>query len=435
MTGAILQAASWLVPRGRRAEWLAEWRSEFWHVRNSRGRSVALIFSLGSFRDALWLRRNLPVAPQAFGPASPVHCIAVLAACAALTFVGTRQLPSFRSVPGLVAISHGRQPTVSYEKYRSITTHAWRPFSAIAFWEPVRMQVQAGGGSFARTSVALATPSLAGVLGISAAVDRPAVLLSTRAWRVWFASDPAVAGRPIEIGGRQARVAGIVSPGALRAPVPVDAWLLDPEPPPDAAKGFVLATVKTPPGDPRLWSIAAPNRGGGWDHFECTPLDRNTPIFASVVTVLMSLVFLPLITSLRLGDYPATAHSPRRAIRLRRWCFLGLKLALVCPSVFWAARIVDVVAPGMQAHALLVGYLLAFRWALIDQRRRCPVCLRTLTNPTSIGSSSQMFLEWCGTELICARGHGLLHVPEIETSCYSGQRWLYLDSSWRSLFS
>jgi hypothetical protein len=56
-----------------------------------------------------------------------------------------------------------------------------------------------------------------------------------------------------------------------------------------------------------------------------------------------------------------------------------------------------------------------------------------LTNPTSIGEPSRTLLEWYGTELICGRGHGLLHVPEIRNS-YSEQRWLHLDSSWSSLF-
>jgi hypothetical protein len=72
---------------------------------------------------------------------------------------------------------------------------------------------------------------------------------------------------------------------------------------------------------------------------------------------------------------------------------------------------------------------------LTDQRQRCPVCLRSLANPTRIGSPSQSFLEWYGTELICTHGHGLLYVPEIPTSWYRTQRWQYLDPTWSSLFS
>ena len=85
--------------------------------------------------------------------------------------------------------------------------------------------------------------------------------------------------------------------------------------------------------------------------------------------------------------------------------------------------------------ALIVGTIVALRWALNDQRQRCPVCLRLLTGPTRIGGASQTFLEWYGTELMCAQGHGLLYVLEIPTSCYSTQRWQYLDPSWSSLFS
>jgi hypothetical protein len=84
-------------------------------------------------------------------------------------------------------------------------------------------------------------------------------------------------------------------------------------------------------------------------------------------------------------------------------------------------------------HAMIVSGVIGFRWILIDQRRRCPVCLRVLTNPTTIGEPSRTLLEWYGTELICTKGHGLLHVPEIRNS-YSEQRWLRLDSSWSSLF-
>jgi hypothetical protein len=52
---------------------------------------------------------------------------------------------------------------------------------------------------------------------------------------------------------------------------------------------------------------------------------------------------------------------------------------------------------GLQAQALLVGYVFAFHWALID-------------------------LAWYGTEFICRRGS------------YSGQRWQALDASWKQLF-
>jgi hypothetical protein len=85
-------------------------------------------------------------------------------------------------------------------------------------------------------------------------------------------------------------------------------------------------------------------------------------------------------------------------------------------------------------HCIVVGNVAAFRWALIDQRRRCPECLRQLAHPARIGLPSQTFLEWYGTEFVCVKGHGLLHVPEIPTVSFRTQNWMHLDRSWSGLF-
>jgi hypothetical protein len=150
---------------------------------------------------------------------------------------------------------------------------------------------------------------------------------------------------------------------------------------------------------------------------------------------LISFLILPVTTPLALGEYPANRYSPSGAIRLRRWIFLAIKIALLLPIVFCGTLdLASIVSGAFQPHGFLVGLIVALRWALMDQRQRCPVCLRLLGNPTRIGGASHTFLEWYGTELICAQGHGLLYVPEISTSCYSTQRWQYLDASWSSLF-
>jgi hypothetical protein len=167
-----------------------------------------------------------------------------------------------------------------------------------------------------------------------------------------------------------------------------------------------------------------------------SPLAKGHFIFAYLFMILVSLLVLSATTPLALGEYPANRHSPPGVIRLRRWIFLVVKIALLLPIVFCGSLdLASLVSMGFQPHGFLVGLIVALRWALIDQRRRCPVCLRWLTNPTRIGGPSQTFLEWYGTELMCEQGHGLLYVPEIPTSCYSTQRWQYLDPSWRSLFS
>ena len=148
-------------------------------------------------------------------------------------------------------------------------------------------------------------------------------------------------------------------------------------------------------------------------------------VFAHFEMLAIALLVLPSTTSLALGEYPATPCSPARAMRVRRGIFLLIKFALVFSIVFCGTM--DL-APITSGPATLVCYLFAFRWALIDQRRRCPVCLRLLSNPIRIGQPSQIFLEWHGTEYFCTRGHGSLCVPEILTT-FSTMRWFDLDSS------
>jgi hypothetical protein len=156
---------------------------------------------------------------------------------------------------------------------------------------------------------------------------------------------------------------------------------------------------------------------------------REYPALSALAIVLLAVLILQVSTPLALGEYPP-------GTRLRRWCFLAIKIALLIPIVFCGTldltRLIS--ASQIQPHGLLFGCILGFRWALRDQRQRCPVCLNVLTHPALIGMASQTFLEWYGTELICEKGHGLLHVPEIPNSCYSTQRWTYFDPSWRVLF-
>jgi hypothetical protein len=70
-------------------------------------------------------------------------------------------------------------------------------------------------------------------------------------------------------------------------------------------------------------------------------------------------------------------------------------------------------------------------WAVADQQQRCPVCLRLLSMPVTIGSWSSV-LDSVSTELLCAEGHGSLCLAETETS--APDRWTALDHSWNSLF-
>jgi hypothetical protein len=142
-------------------------------------------------------------------------------------------------------------------------------------------------------------------------------------------------------------------------------------------------------------------------------------------------ILLPATTKLALGEYPRYA--------LRRWIFLTCKVGLILPSIYAACIYTRYQSLSHQfftipPQILLAAIILTFRWMLNDQRQRCPVCLRLLGNAAHVGQHGRNFIEWNGTELMCARGHGLLHVPATPSDWSGRQRWVDLDPSWSGLF-
>jgi hypothetical protein len=417
---AILHTASLLVPGEYRAAWLAEWRSELWYVRQQ-----PAAFCAGAFRDALWVRRNR-VAPRA-RLQSPARCILFLAALAAFSVFLAFRLPlpralllpsPYRDARSLVMISSDGTSRVTIDQFLSLSRRIPYRFRGMAFYRPVKT---------ARLSVALASDNLFELLGVPVpAGSGPRLVLTRETWRTYFRGDPRLQGRVLEVAGQKATFAGVLPEGSWDLPGRMDAWLLeDPSQVaqlPSGTKGYLLARLGTTPPAALHWSF---------ESFQCASLAKGDVLLPYLLTTLLSIMALVATTTFSLGEYPAN-HSARH----RRWIFFILKAALLLPVVcFGSLDVASLVGAGFQAHGLIVGTIAAMRWALADQRRRCPVCLRVLSNPTRIGGPSHVFLDWYGTELICVQGHGLLYVPEIPTSCYSTQRWQYLDPSWSTLFS
>jgi hypothetical protein len=142
----------------------------------------------------------------------------------------------------------------------------------------------------------------------------------------------------------------------------------------------------------------------------------------------MLLLTCLMLPATRLAMAPPSApHAPMAWPRaLRNWTFLALKLALVQPVMlcgFIYLLLVGRWVPFVPQVGVFATWILTFRWILVDQRRRCPDCLRLLVSPVRFGTPSRTFLEWYGDESVCARGHGLLQVPEIAAS-FSGEQWL-----------
>jgi hypothetical protein len=157
------------------------------------------------------------------------------------------------------------------------------------------------------------------------------------------------------------------------------------------------------------------------------------------LSILLSLVLpIPFFHDIFKGYFLAGILLLGAALmaRLRPWTFLAARIFLLLPIlVFGTLDLVAIGGPVLLRLTIPWGWFLAIRWLVQDQRRRCPVCSRLLSNPVRIGGSSRILLEWHGTELVCLQGHGVLHVPERPAIWFSRRRWVTLDSTWRGLFS
>jgi len=241
--------------------------------------------------------------------------------------------------------------------------------------------------------------------------------------------------------------------GVWRLPGQPDAWLLEPDTQlaadsSQSARGYLIAHL-TPQGKASMrgdW-IPITVRGSDVDapQFYCVSFASRLrgPWGIFQFALLLAFLALPAVTSLTFGESNYSSHRPSRKRTLIRWAFLLAKFMLVASVgyfasldlAYWNAANYSPLAECAQLAWSFSICLLGFRWALADQRQRCPICLRRVTHPARVGLASRTFLGWNGTEMMCMGGHTLLHVPALPTSWFSGQRWLYLDTSWQFLFA
>lgn len=490
----ILWCAARLIPAGQRPEWHREWHAELWHVRSCcSGGSFSwpaqreiTAFCLGSIPDAFCvLRQSRPAdsaparlpgvsRPNLHGSAAQsLFClVAVLAVCVMVA----RLVPGVRAEadssryqvsPGLILIQVGRSgddltPSISADLFRNWKATHQRYFDQFAFYRTARETASVSSTHIARWKVNYASLNLFSLLGLqirfaSAAPgnDRnvPSVILSYETWMRDFGANPRIAGDLIRFGGRTAKIAGVLPYGSWRLPERPDAWILEP----DAllasdssgnGLGYLLAHL-TPQAESEMVGDHVPIAARD---AESNDLDIYGVSFANRLQgpwglyqfgLFLALLALPAVTSVTLGESNYSAHRPSPKRTLIRWTFLGAKFALIASIAYfasldlayWRASTWSPLAEFFQLVWCFTICLFGFRWALSDQRQRCPVCLRRVTNPAQVGLASRTFLGWNGTEMMCMGGHTLLHVPSLPTSWFSGQRWLYLDTSWDFLFA
>jgi hypothetical protein len=434
---AILRSAAVLVPEFQRAEWLAEWRSELWHVRCDPGGQNVAAFCMGAFRDAFWLRRNGPDAgsnPRSHNilrlnvpapPAgienfpdpgvpmlsSPARCLSILAVLGVLCVAVAFLLPAARTVllgtlypRDLIMLSPAEEgdpsvpngfldpyPTVSREQFESLKAGAGGQFTGLAFYAPARLAVETPNGKRS-LSVVRTTADLFKLLNIPIPVGN--------------------SGRPVLVHNA----------GRWDLPGRMDGWLIEDEAAlatlPASTEGFVVARLRyNDLHDKRFRMIRL--------------CDRSFEMFWVVLPA-----FLIGCILLRFMPYDSPGGHLQRT-GPRRGLFLAAKTLLVLPIVLFGSM--DLASLGGSLSPVffdfaVFGSLFALRWIRADQRKRCPVCLRLLANPVRIGESSRILLEWHGTELMCLRGHGMLYVQEWPAIWPGRQRWMGLGTSWGGLF-
>ena len=487
----LLHAAALLVPGCERAEWLREWRAELWHARAERiptgaaswrGEREMTAFCLGAFRDALSLRHNaLPGGKRALRAAgSPMQCLFWMAAVLCAGFAASLLLPGVRAVtggpryrvdPGLVFIRNAaaesdNDATVSFAQFRRWTASRQRYFDKFTFYRIASDMVTTGSSIGSRWQGAHAGAYLFSMLGVPLRFavpvgeeesGGPRVILSCALFERQFAGDAALTPAVVRIGEVTARFGGVAPcgnlggnlSGELGLPGKVDAWLLDSG---DAvtprSMGYMVAHLnalgQSQVRGSRVWigTAESDESGEGWVGVPIEGQPRG-PWDLYCFAVFLALLALPAVTSVTMAEASFSSHKPDPWRRFVRIAFLCAKVALLLPVAwsvpvdlaYWPAAAHPVFSQYEQLVATFCICLFGARWVLADQRRRCPVCLRRVSNPAQVGDASRNFLAWNGTEMICRDGHTLLHVPGLPTSWFSTQRWLYLDSSWDFLFA
>lgn len=475
-----VRAASLLVPRANRGSWTAEWVAEIHHLCHAphdapddSPETDPLEFSLGAFYDAFWIRCDrvrcdgLPALRSGSAARCCLYLIAAVLAglFSAWALPGARKalirLP-WRNSADLVMISSNgyvgtQSPSIAVADYQEWTTDTSTLFTQLAFYRPILKGVHIAHHEAARLSVAQASNNLPQLLGLPVAhatrsgnATEPQLVLTRGAWQRIYHRDPPTVGRTADIDGRTVPIAAILPDADWHLPGKIDALLLE-DPAmiaalPGSTRGFVIARIRDsafPP--PRGgWRKMVETRRGVTRAFECISIQHllGQPFLVFLFALLMASLALPATTALPLGEYPRRHDHLPAIVNMRRWVFLLIKLTLVVLIVYLCSGALayglssgdPVTALYLQLASAFPALLFAFRWILQDQRRRCPECLRLLSNPARVGQASCNFLSWNGTELFCLRGHGLLHIPELPTSWFSTQRWLCLDASWASLF-
>lgn len=483
----LIRAASWIVPARNRRAWLEKREAEvrqWWLFLAERGdhttyaRLRVLQRCWEAFTDALaerfpgeetgrLLRRTVR---------GPRFLFAALAAALAAILAVTGFLSSIRTVYRPLPFPEADRLVACYQVHflsASLGVQAryldpWRKESqtltGLAAYH-VETYVLRRPGSKARSlEGARVTPDFFQVLGAAAMLgrtfgpqDSPSearVVLSYRLWRSGFSSNRQVVNSPITLDGKSFRVAGVLPPDFWFRSPDLALWTLWPGPSREDRTPHLLGVVgRLRPGATALAARAeldgialrTPGFRGGLLRVASLG-EYLRPALSFILFVFVVVAGLGLAAALL--QWVRSCSRPRAYswTAFRYWAFFFAKSALLAAGV--AALCAELSAwntLGLHSYKFVIslvadwlvvlGVLLAFQWAILDQGRRCPVCLRLLSTPFTSGSWSSALIEPASTELHCDQGHGTLRVSDSYTTLGEIRRWVTMEDAWRDVLS
>jgi len=468
---AIIAAASWLVPRASRVEWLRKWRGGALHwwaflvERDELTRTAyaqLLTHCWTAFVDAFWLRfpherlRGFLRGPAfVFITAGLFFC---LLAAASRGFQNIRYLYGpvpYANPDRLVALSQQRFSTPFAPLPPLQIKHFGTESKTLAGIAAYHVDWQHG-------HLGRATWNLFSLIGIHTRLgrtfqpdDQDAAVVSYDTWRWSLGSDPGAIGRTLLFGGRQLRVVGVLPenvPGLTGAvPVWTHFTLPDREWPLMETVARLRPGVTMQAAQKELNALAAAEPKLLIRDARVYPLPANQDVPRGLFLGLAGFGVAIGIILLAIGRQSPIAGRVNWKQATRSWAFLLLKTALVEVSLLalWMEtsgvrvrmrpgelrEFVWLVARLLPTWGFVVASAVAVLWCVADQKRRCPVCLNRLAMPVRIGSWSSPLLDPVSTELLCEKGHGSLSMPEALTSAAERDRWTAMDESWKDLFT
>jgi hypothetical protein len=483
----MLHAASWIVPRRARAEWRKEWEAELacaWQIaqeKASRSRSRGLrLRCCGAFLDAAWYRLNREdlLRTSEHWARTPAFVLYALITMLLLLVSGSGYLPRMRSI--LMAPPYAdpeRMATVS--RTGVIDSADWVvPYSWVTIWRR-RHQVIEGvaaysaqpqesivtlGGQRRNIGLVEVETNLLQVFGVklllgptfplAAASCHNCLVLSYQAWRHNFAGDPNILQKKATINGQDAIVIGVLPERFWFPTDDVGVLRLGDENPFSPSKPVgVVARLRPGVTERQAESDLARSISNSMGEpfsesaIQVWPLQERVqqPLTSYGLALCISLlVMTTLLWSGRMNLLPQRRGA---AAACRWWTFFASKTALLLlmllaavveftpePYIFPSGRATLIVESG-SLWIFSVGCVFVLWWSLMDQQRRCRACLEKLALPAQIGRSGCLLLSWAGTELVCAQGHGLLHITETDVCWLDPAQWTQLDESWEPLFA